>query len=163
MRGACDDGGSFLIGRTRERHVPVTTAKTGDPISGLPPLCIQLREAFGQGKPPFKGPSTNGIGPFRRKCAKGLGSTVTIGKIAVHVEVTTPNAPTELSPGAPFKGDLKRVPGRSEALTTIVKLEDSSYGPAVKFVEPRQTNGIYPSKARPLYGLALRLRPEPPK
>src|ERR1700693_841206 len=50
VRGACDDGGSFTIGRTREWHIPVTTAKTGDPISGLPPLCIQLGEAFRPGQ-----------------------------------------------------------------------------------------------------------------
>src|SRR6266513_4661906 len=33
----------------------------------------------GQGKPPFSGPITNGIGPLRRKKAKGLGRTGVIG------------------------------------------------------------------------------------
>src|SRR5206468_11198937 len=50
VRGARDDGGGFLISRTRERHVPVTTAQTGHLISGLPPLSIQLGEAFRPGQ-----------------------------------------------------------------------------------------------------------------
>src|SRR6184192_3477414 len=48
----------------------------------------------GQGNPPLSGPRTNGMGPFRRKKAKGLGITCDMG---IRRKMTS-NSPPDIRP-----------------------------------------------------------------
>ena len=58
-------------------EIPVSDCATRQSMS---PDSLELAEKpGGQGKPPFSGPITKGMGPLRWKNAKGLGNTGDIG------------------------------------------------------------------------------------
>jgi len=76
LGGTCDDGRCIAIGRPSERQESVKTPQVRDPLL----LFAAWLKPGGHGKPPLIGPITKGMGPRRRKKAKGLGKTDEIGK-----------------------------------------------------------------------------------
>src|SRR5262249_26800586 len=135
MRRGCRECGRFLIGGTRGPHVPVTTAQTGNPISGLPLLCIQLGEAFRPGQTAIQRAKHERGRSVPQKVCDGTGKHRDNRQNSqYHVEVTAVNPPPELAPSVPFEGDLKRIAGRREALTPVIILKDPAQSPVIKLV-----------------------------
>src|SRR5262249_62060533 len=98
-------------------------------------LCNNGGDALGRGQPAIKRAKYEGGRSVPKKVCEGTGKHRENRKNSQYnVEVPAVNPPPELAPSVPFEGDLKRIAGRREALTSVIILKDPAQSPVVKLV-----------------------------